>query len=630
MKNLTRVSLALLALAPFVQARLEENLPATTYGLIKIESVAKARKNLDANPLALALKGPKFSDFLKPFADKISKDADTAGKLAEFEKHRDAILGAFNGEIVLAMTKTPSPAPHHDPFDFVLLADTTLDEKGMAELLKKLDLHQPRAAGEAKPAASSKGSPAPQAEDDEDDAEPVSSSGGSARPVAPELIGADEDHRGVTLHTLQVKIDDKPVTLAGWAIVEKTFIYTTAPNVLRELVDARREGLKDSFADQPVFKANRDALEDSDAWVLLNMPLIAGSLREIVAKSAVDAEGNAKPGLMGMDKLKSYDSLGLDAFRHVRVAFSFKPDDMRADSSVAWSEKRGLVKFFSDCVPADATADLSVLPSGVLAASAARYDLSKFLATIETMLRDAFPLAAPMFDVQLDKVKNQEGLDIRGAILGNLGDEVWSFSDPLPASAFEEGSAKPPQAASVFVLSVKDENRLASFIETLAGKAAPQTGDGVKSLFEERELLGVKVRAVRNLPPTSPRIQYALTKGRLFVSMGEGKLLDRAIAQFASPKGGLAADPAFKEGLSRLPKNPSSVLYYDLGEYASLLGRVFAMSVNKSGKGAESFVDPAKAPSAADLPFVAVGTSVVGENEMRSRTVVVRKPDAAR
>ena len=641
MKHLVRPAalLSLLAITPFLHARLEENLPATTYGLMKVESVSKARKHLDANPVAIALKGPKFADFFKPLTEKMASDPEASAKLADLEKHRDEVLAAFTGEVVFAVTKTPNPFSGHAPYDFVLLADTTLDETGMAELLKKLDLHQPRSA-DAKDVADSKRSksdaPAPQAdgEDDDEAASPMASPGAKKpRLVPPDLIRADEDHRGITLHTLQVKVDDKPVTVAGWAIVEKTLVYATAPNVLRDLVDARREGRKDSFAAQAVYKTNADALEDSDAWMLLNMPLIAGSLRDLITETNKDDEGNPKPGLMGMDVLKSFDSLGLDAIRHVRLNASFAPDDTRLDTSIAWSEARGLVKFITDTTPKDARPDLAVIPAGVMGASAARCDLSKVLAQLESMLRDAFPLAAPMLDLQLDKVKKQEGLDVRSALLANFGDEFWSFTDPLPASAGLGEEGKPPQAPTVLVFSIKDENKLASFIETLAGKAAPQTGDGVKSLFEERELLGAKVRAFKNLPPGAPRIQYALHKGRLFLSLGDGKLLDRTLAQFNSPKGGLAADPAFKEALSRLPKNSSAVNYYDLGEYASTFCRAFAFGANSAArtpKDADTRMDPAKAPSPSDLPFIAVGNSVVGDNEATSTTLLLRKPDSGR
>ncbi len=625
-----RAALALLALTPFVQARLEENLPATTYGLVKVESVSKTRKNLDAHPFALALRGPKFTEFFKPFADKLAKDPDSAEKFAQFEKHRDEVLAAFPGEVVFSVVKTPDPVPGHAPYDFVLLADTTLDEAAVAELLKKLDLHQPVSADKDAPSGkpARDGAPAQADGDMGDDATPQASPGAKPRLVAPELFRADEDHRGVTLHTLQVKLDDKPVTVAGWAVVEKTFLYATAPNVLRDLVDARREGRKDNFAGQPVYKANREALEDSDAWVLLNMPLIAGSLRDLVADKIKDEEGNPAPGPMGMDYLKSFDSLGLDAFRHFRLSATLRPDDTRVDTSVAWSEDRGLVKFITEATPRGAAPDLSVLPSGVMAASAGRYDLSKMLARLETLLREAFPLAAPMFDIQLDKVKQQEGLDIRGAFLANLGDEIWSVSDPLPAA---NAGASAANAPAVFVVSIKDENKLASFIETIAGKAAPQTGDGVKSLFEERELLGVKVRAFKNLPQGTPRLQYALHKGRLFFSMGEGKLLDRTLAQFNDPKGGLAADPAFKDALSKLSKGASGIQYYDLGAYASTLCRVVAEAPkNRRPSKDEPKLDADKAPAAADLPFIAVGNSVVGENEATSRTVLLRKPDASK
>lgn len=629
MRSIPLSLFALLALSPLLHARLEENLPGATYGIVKVESVAKTRKNLDASPLAAAFKAEKFAAFLKPLTDKFATE-NAGATVAEFEKNRDALLEAFNGEILFAVVKTPETVAGHLPYDYILIADTTADEARVTELLKKLGLHQPVSAETTTaPVAEKPAGAAPMAGEDDDEGEPMSSKDGRPRLVSPEIFSGEETHHGVTLHTLSVKMEDKPVVLSGWAIVGKTLVYATAPNVLRDLVDARREGRKDNFTEQAVYKANHESLEDSDAWTLLNLPLIAGTLREKVVEVSKGPDGTAKPGIMGLDALKAYDSLGLDALEHFRMSLTLKPDDTRSDTALAWSENRGLVRFITDCTAKDATPDLSVMPAGVTTAGAARFDLSKFLLRLEAMVREALPLAAPMLDVQVDRLKQEESLDLRGAILENFGDEMWSFSDPLPPIV---GDQVPAMAPSVFVISMKDENKFNSFIETAVGKASPQTGDGAKSLFDERELFGVKVRSVKNLPTTSPRIQYAITKGKLFISLGDGKLLDRTLAQFNDPKGGLAADPTFKAALAKLPKGGSSVGYYDLGEYLATFGKAFSAGVNqasaRSRNGATPKLDDSKAPVAADLPFVAVSTVILREKETVSRTVIVRKTDA--
>jgi hypothetical protein len=629
MRSLALPLLSLLAISPFVHARLEENLPASTYGLVKVESVTKTRKNLETNPFTTALKAPKFADYLKPLVEKMRADPGSAS-FAEFEKQYDALLETFTGEVVFAVVKTPDAVAGHLPYDYILLADTAADEARVNELLKKLGVHQPVSSETTAPSPAKPAGATPMGDEDDDEGEPISSKGSRPRPVVPEVFSGEEVHHGVTLHTLSVKMDDKPVVLSGWAIVGKTLVYATAPNVLRDLVDARREGRKDNFTDQAVYKTNRESLENSDAWALFNLPLIAGTLREKVVEESKGPDGETKPGIMGMNTLKAYDSLGLDALEHLRVSVTLKPDDTRSDTSLAWSENRGLIRFITDSAPKDAVPDLTVMPAGVMTAGAARMDVSKFFARLESMLKEALPLAAPMFDMQVDRIKKEESLDLRSALLENFGDEIWSFSDPLPP--LDEKKAAPTMAPSVFVITLKDENKFNSFVETLAGKAAPQTGDGAKSLFEERELLGVKVRSIKNLPPTTPRIQYAITKGKIFLSLGDGKLLDRTLAQFNDPKGGLAADPSFKEGLAKLPKGGSSVGYYDLGEYFSTIGKAFVAGVNQAADRLHDAdkpkFDASKAPVAADLPFVAVSSGILLEKEITSRTVIVRKPDA--
>lgn len=631
MRSLLRPALAFLALTPFLGARLEENLPAGTYGIVKIESLEKTRKNLEAHPLALALKGDRFGEFLKPLLDKLH-EGDAAVKVAEFEKHRDEFVQFFKGEALFAMVNTPDTVEGHLPYDYVVLADTEADQEQLSGFFKKLGFHQPAPAsgesGDDASGAAAKSGAKPQAdeEDEGEDAEPMASTGRRPRLVAPEIFSVDDTHSGVKLHLLQVKVEEKPITVAGWAVVDKTFIYTTAPNVLNELVDARKSGRKDNYTEQAVYKTNREAVGDADAWVLLDMPRIAGAVRELIVKKTTLSDGSVTAGMMGMDPVKCYDSLGLDAIRHIRVALTLKPDDTHADSSIAWTEKRGLLKMIA--VPPGAEPDLAVIPSGITVANASRFDIGTALAELETLAKGAFPMAAPIFDMQIGKMKDEQGLDIRGAILSNFGDELWQL-----VSMGDTGESGPENLQDqVFVVALKDENKLNSFVETVAGKAAEQTGNGAGTLFDERELLGVKIRSVKNLPPSTPRIQYAVTKGRLFFSVGNGKLLDRTLAQFNDPKGGLATEPAFKDGLAKLPKGASSVTYMDLGEYATGIGRAFIDGFNKTGGSNPDApkLDADKLPKASDLPFAVVGNSVSGENEITSRSILVRKADVSR
>lgn len=630
MRSLLRPALALLATTPFLSASLEENLPAGTYGIVKIESVERTRRNLDAHPLAAVFKSEKFSEFLKPFMEKMRNDEKALKEFESFEKYRDELAKFFKGEALFAVVNTPETAEGHLPYDYVVLADTETDQEQLAEFFKKVGFHQPAPAsgGGASDSSGGKSGAKPQAdEDDEDETpEPIASTARRPRLVAPEVFAADDTHSGVKLHLLQVKVEDKPLTVAGWAIVEKTFIYTTAPNVLNELVDARKSGRKDNYTGRRIYKTNREAIGDADAWLLLDMPLIAGAVRELVVKSSTLPDGTVKPGSMGMDPVKSYDSLALDAISHIRVAITLKPDDTRADSSIAWTEKRGLLKMLA--VPPGAEPNLAVIPSGIAASSAARFDISVALAELEKLAKGAFPMVAPMVDMQLGKMKDEQGLDLRGAILANFGDEVWSFVDRVDTTNTDPAKIQ----NQVYVVALKDENKLNSFIETVAGKAAEQTGNGVGALFDERELLGVKIRTVKNLPPTVARIQYAVTNGRLFLSVGESKLLDRVLAQFNEPKSGLATEPAFKDGLSKLPKGGDSVNYIDVGEYAALLGKIMEIADKQrdaTGRGKFGF-ESAKFPTRSDFPFVVVGNSVTGENEITSRSVLVRKPDASR
>lgn len=607
MKSLIRPALALLALTPFVQARLEENLPSGSFGVVKIENVAATRSNLENHPMAAALKNARMEDYLKPLLDKIV-EKQGADKMAEFEKNREEVTAAFPGEFVFAVVKTPTPVDGHLPYDFVVIADTTLDPDAAAALFKKLGLHQSSVAKK-----SFKPDPKPDAEDDGDE----------APAAAPDTIAVDEEYHGVTLHTLGVKHDGKTVTLSGWAVVNKTIVFATAPNVLRDLVDSRKETRKDSYVDSAVYKKNVAALANTDAWVLLDMPLVAGALHDLIA--AKNEEG-ANPLF---DVVKAYDTLALDAFTHVRISATLKADDTRTDSSIGWSEKRGLVKTLVTPMTKGAAPDIAVLPSDATVASTVRYDVGAFFKELDGLLHEALPPAMSISDMQLSKMK-KEGLDVRESLLRNFGDSVWMIADMKGDDSPAPGSP-PIKSDIVYVLSLKDRAKFESFVETALGKvAAEQTGDGVKSLFDEREIVGVKVRTLKQgIPGTS--MSYAVSKDLLFIAVGESSFLDRTLAQFQDPRNGLDKNADVKAALAKLPENPFSVTYIDVGRYVESYAKMLP-ALLAVGKQNDEFgkLDASKAPKASDLPFFGVGVSTLGENELTSRTVYLRKSDANR
>lgn len=614
---------ACLALAPLLFARLEENLPAETYGLLKIENIAKTRARLDAHPVSRGPGAERFKEFIAPLIDK-AKSKDPAA-YAEFERARDAALKHFDGEFVWAVVRTRDPLPHHLPFDFVVLARTEADETTLADFLKDVKLLQPTPpAGEKTPAPET-AAPKPASDDEGGEDAPVPAKS-DVKPEPAPLESVEEEFSGVKLHLLVTKVgDEPPVSSGGWAVVDKTFLYASAPNVLKELVEARKTGRKDAFTDAPLWRSAKDALDDRDAWLLLNVPLVAASAREAIVK-ALDERKKAGEAPLGggmFDPLKTFDAMAFDNITQLRMTVSLKPDDTRADSALLWNERKGFVNLIR--YKADAAPEIGLAPADAVAADAGRVDLAATFATLETMLREALPFAAPMLDLQLDKLKNEEGLDIRTAILANLGDSVVTVTGEAPAGAV---AAAPEKAAEllpqVWIVTLLDETKLASFIETGLGKiAAKQTGDGAKSVFEERELLGVKVREFKGGGAAVPRITYALCKNRLVIGKGDPALFDKVVAQILSPKPGLDATPAHRAAIARLPEGGCAVNHADLGRLAGFLGEQFVRMSKNAGD--EFSPDPAKAPRAGDFPFVIVGKSYASETGVESHAVLAPK-----
>lgn len=629
MKTLSLRLLATLALAPLAFAGLEENLPATTFGLIKIENITKSRARLEAHPVGKAPGAAKIREFFAPGLNKLR--AEEAGAFTEFEKIRESLGKHLTGEFVLAVVQTPNPLPGHIPIDYVTLAETDADEAAIATLLKDAKLFQPTPNTIDLPApAAGSDKTTPQSDDEsenDEENEPMEPVAGRAKPKIemPKLEAVEEEFAGVKLHLLTTKVDDKPVGLGGWALVNRTFVYASAPNVLKELVEARKSGRKDAFTDTAIYKSGKDAIADRDGWMLINPPIINGAVREVLVNRRDEARKAGKPAPGGgmFDPIKTFDAMAFDNMTHIRISMSLNPDDTRIDTSIGWKEFKGIVTLLQ--YKADEKPETFLAPADAISVDAGRIDLSATLAVLEGMIRDAFPFAAPMLDVQLDKMKNEEGLDIRSALLANFGDSIVTITGEASA-----GASPIDAMPQVWALSIKDETKLASFIETVLGKvASQQTGDGTKSVFDEREIMGVKVRDIKTGGASVPRIAYALHKNHLLISKGDPVLLNKVIGQLVDPKSGIDTTPAHRAGLARLPEGGCGVNHADLGRLANTVCSAISTSVNnamtKNGNNADSPFDTSKTPESGDFPFVIVGKAYSTPTGIESHAVLVPK-----
>lgn len=621
-RNLTLTSAALvatLALAPFVNARHEKNLPPETVVFAQINDIADIEKRWEKHPLKADLDNAKFEEFFAPAIESFEKELKNDKERADMKKFFQTLKRNLKGEVLLAIVKTPKVEKGHLPVDFVCFADTESSEKEIEELLKDAGLLQDSESeiSEAcwKASTAEKGA----------NAAPKDGDGTQEKMLKITVKKITEKFQGVTLHSTEATVEgEEAVNSGGWALVDKTFVSATAPNVLRELVDALQNGRKNNFTDQAIWKRNSDNIAKPDGLLFLNTPLATAELRAYIAKESAAAP----PNMFGVDYLAAYDTLGLDALEAVWISKTIEPERVRIKDSVGFSEKRGLLSLAT-------TAPLkkpvpSYIPDDVAMFATYQWDMVTAFKNFEGLIAKALPGLKPMIDVQISQLKAKEGIDLRTDLFENFGDELAVIGD-FVSDSDKFGMEQLLNSGALYVISLREPAKLESLIATVLGK----TG-GTEAIFDEREFMGVKIRTMKDrtggtsvddnsLSVKQPMPYYAILDGKAFIGQGNPKLLEKIIAQSKDGQHPAAKNPNVQEALKIVTKKTYAFSYLELSDYISYLGGTIQVVGELQGK---KLVDGTKRPTKDTIPWVVASISEERPNEVCGEMVIFRKVDA--
>jgi hypothetical protein len=591
--------LTALALAPFADARHEKSLPADTYVAVQLSDVADLQKRLEVHPLWVDGQKAGFEEYFAPAIKRFKDELKGDSKGKDAQRVFETLKRDVNGEILFAVVKTPKVEKGHEPHDYVLFVDTLSDEKTIATLLEDAELLKEE-KHEIRP---------PDADDD---------AVGAVAPAAVSVVikNASATFQGVTLHERTVTVGkEEPTSLGGWALVNKTFIYASAPNVLRDLVDAVQNGRKDSLDATGLWKRSRDAAGKADLFAFANAPLATSELQAYIVRQFKDKPPNP---FFPVDVIKAYNALALDSIEGAWWSGELTADGFYNKSSFTFSAKRGLLSLLT--FKPLATPVPSFIPAGVSHFGVTQWDTGAAWKNLEVLLSQALPELKPVLDLQLNNLKTQEGLDIRGAVLENFGEGLVSISDFGGEDSGKTGLEALLSVGSVYVIGIRDTDKLASLVETALSKSG-KGGDG--AIFDEREFMGVKIRTFKAGAAGGPKVSYALNGGYLFYSNGAAGLLEKIIAEIKDPQHPAAKVPEVLQALKRAPKDLINFEYAELGSALPFFTNLVEFALEKDGK--KGLLDTSKRPSAASLPWVATGYSVERGNEIYSESVLFRK-----
>jgi hypothetical protein len=580
LKNISKLGaavLAMMSLAPQADARLEKTLPKETYGVAQVADIADLQSRLATHPakdIWLKLTDPNgyFGPAIKELRSEAAKDKNF--NLKDFEKLVDFLKTNVNGELLLAVTKIkPKEKGWDAPVGIIFVADFAATEKEVEAYITKLT------------------------KDDKN------------------VNSTTSTYQGITLHEYK-RSSSRPPHL-GWAVANKTFVLAPAQE-LRDVVDAILNGRKNSIADTAIWKRSAAAAGKNDFFAFINTPLLTAELRAFVVKQNPKDKDEA-PNPLEPDPIHAYDTLALDAVDEIWATYKLTADGLSAKSSLAYKEKRGLLTLLT-LKPLE-TFVPNYISSNQAGFATAGIDLNQAWKNVETLFQTALPAIKPLFDMQISKLKKDEGLDLRGALFDNFGEnltQVYSISAPKTKGK-KSRSIGTLGLDGLYVIGFRDTAKLDALIRTALSKAGHK--DAEEALFQIKDFMGVKINRLKESDEIS--FSYALFDGKLFLAIGEG-VLENAIAEFKSPQKPLSKSPYIQQILRKVPKDASFFTYSDLGNTLAGYFGIFEAILAVEGK-TSKVIDISKRPKAEDIPWVSYGYATERGNEIISEVYVLPK-----
>jgi len=409
-----------------------------------------------------------------------------------------------------------------------------------------------------------------------------------------------ETFMGETLHFDEAFDGETTYVEDGYALVDGIFILGAPEARLRAAVESiKGEGLP-PLSEVPGFLRTREEVERSDLTFYANLAAVMPRFDRMIRDIPPDS-GMAMAG-MSPDTLA--DALALDAMEGLAVDVVIAEERLTFYSALLWEEKRGLLSLLTygdGDLP-----DAHYVPEGVVATSVSRFDLSAMLANLEDLLGRSSPNLPVLFDIQLQKMKQETGVDLRLSLLENLGDEVVSLSVFDKASGTGDVLKNPQE---VYIIELRDGALFSAAMEAFKDLVPGIRAQLVEQEYEGQTIYTVKGYAGPDAPHDSVNdFSYTVKRSHLFLSTGRLGLLQEVLSRFENRGGGFWSSPE-TESMFELIAGPEPVSrsFMDVGKMSEFLVDAFAEGVNSSGVGMPFDIDDL--PSEIDLPLVFISES---------------------
>lgn len=231
---------------------------------------------------------------------------------------------------------------------------------------------------------------------------------------------------------------------------------------LDKVIARQKGGSVPSLARNTQFQSQKAALfRDSLVYGWIHLEPVVGA----IAKQMAAEEAENGPNPMGVSPAAVLKALGLTGLVDASFGYYEKPDGAYAEMAlgVPQNKRQGIFKMLA-ASPND-SAPPPFVPGNVDSFSRWRIDLNKVWSDIEAMVGQISPLMTGMMQISLSQIGKQTdpNFDFKRNFIGNLGDDLISFSQAPDGGSIEAIAAQP----ALFLLGSRDAVQLAAAVNTM-------------------------------------------------------------------------------------------------------------------------------------------------------------------
>lgn len=583
-KKYSILALALFSAAWASAEPLENYLPDNTIAFIKVESLKAMREGLESSAAAEIWEKEQFDEFFAPSLERLELWRDSL----EEEWDVDRMMELLVGQVALGLQLEREGEEVKE--GFALIADFSGDADALAELIHPIsDVHNPQEGFVAD--------------------------------------GYEETFMGETLYVEETERPDGTVRINGWALVDGIAVLGDPLPMLKDTVARIKEPGARTLAENALFRRAVDTEEAHVCYGYLNLTESLALLKEDFLGGAENAfSENPQLMMLGITPEGIVDALGIELLE----AFSFSMGQYNGlpgvRTGIFFKRREGFVKLlaYQEGKPALP----SFVPEEVIAASISHYSLGEMWNNLEGMLGAVSPNLASMLQLQMDRLRERTGLDIRESFINNLGNTIANVTFPVSQQAQQGEESSETQVVfseTLTAIPLRDPVALRLYVKTLVEQVLPGM-----TLFQENPYMG---EVIYTLDPkltggATGGFAYAITDEYLLIGIPGVEPIKTVLSRMASGEGDTLWDtPWMQEAFRVLPPDAQEYSYLDLERY---LGQLIATLRDNPvlSEPLQEFVDFSALPEDLSVPYHSTGSLQVDDRAIRTLTLLFEKYDA--